>query len=119
MSKRRGPRRDAAKERFWRKLIGGFDPDRTSVRQWCAEHGVSEPSFYAWRRELQRRSSQRDHQAGTERGVKLLRVRIARPTTASNPAAAKRVTICRSGLRLHVAIEQLRDVLDVLESRPC
>lgn len=116
MSRRRGPRRDVAKERFWRKVVGGFDPQRTSVRVWCRERGVSEPSFYAWRRELQRRDAKRimSRRTATKRdGVKLL------PVTIAGPSVAKRVTICRSGLRLHVAVEQLRDVLDVLESRPC
>ena len=41
----------AEKEQFRRKAIGGFDPQRTTIRQWCAEHRYSEPAFYAWRRE--------------------------------------------------------------------
>jgi transposase-like protein len=30
-----------------------------SIRDWCDRHGVSEPSFYFWRRELARRREQR------------------------------------------------------------
>lgn len=122
MSQRRGRQRDLAKERFWRKLVGGYDARRTSVRKWCAAHGVSEPSFYAWRRELQRRDTRpvretrpAQSDAAPTHAVKLLRVRIAAPS----PATARRVTICRGDLRLRVAVEQLRDVLAVLESRGC
>lgn len=122
MSKRRGPQRDAAKEQFWRKVVGGFDAQRTSVRVWCREQRVSEPSFYAWRRELRRRDAKRvvSRRAATKRDrVQLLRVRVAAPDNVSSPTATRRITVCRGGLRLHVAVEQLREVLDVLESRPC
>lgn len=53
--KRRGPQRDARKERFWRAAIGRQQRSGQSVREYCRDHGVSEPSFYAWRRELKRR----------------------------------------------------------------
>lgn len=48
-------RRSEPQERFWRKLIGGFDVAGGSVRSWSELHGVSELSFYAWRRKLARR----------------------------------------------------------------
>jgi hypothetical protein len=44
-----------SKERFWQALIDGFDPQQTSIRQWCEQQGVSQASFYGWRRKLQRR----------------------------------------------------------------
>ena len=31
MDERRGPPRDAAKERFWRRVIDGFDPARSTA----------------------------------------------------------------------------------------
>lgn len=57
--KRKGSRRDAQKERFWRGAIRQQQRSGQSVRQYCRDQGVSEPSFYAWRRELKRRHSQR------------------------------------------------------------
>jgi hypothetical protein len=51
----KGPRRDAEKERFWRKTIDEQCSSGQSVRGYCGRKGLSEPSFYAWRRELQRR----------------------------------------------------------------
>ena len=113
-----GAGRDAAKEQFWRRMIAEFDPQRTTMRQWCAARGLSEPSFYAWRRELARRD-----RAAVKRGpTRLLRVKIkpGRTTPAESDAPAAHVTIVlASGLRLQVNVDQLAAVLDALESRAC
>lgn len=108
MGERRGPARDAAKERFWRKVIGGFDSARHTVRTWCAEQGVSEPSFYAWRREL----AERDRATGRD-AVQLVPVEI----TAREPATV--AIEWSGGLRLSVPVECLNEVLDVLAARRC
>jgi transposase-like protein len=39
-------------------LIAGQAGSGASIRDWCRRHGVSEPSFYFWRRELARRKQQ-------------------------------------------------------------
>jgi hypothetical protein len=54
MSTRRRLTDSESKERFWRTLVDGFDPQQTSIRQWCEQQGVSQASFYAWRRKLHR-----------------------------------------------------------------
>jgi hypothetical protein len=110
----RGPGRDAAKERFWRGVIAGFDPKRSTVRQWCADHRVSEPSFYAWRRELKRP----DRAAAKRASARVLPVTIA-PAPRTQAEAADVVIALANGLRLHVSLDQLSAVLDVLESRAC
>ena len=51
----KGPRRDGEKERFWREVIRRQRHGGLSVRGFCREEGLSEPSFHAWRRELARR----------------------------------------------------------------
>jgi len=53
------PQRDPAKERFWRRLLRLWRRSGLTGREFCAEHRVSEPSFYAWRRELARRDQQK------------------------------------------------------------
>jgi len=58
MTARKGPRRDAVKERFWREVIAGQPESGLSVRVWCLQWEVSEAPFYAWRRELARRGDQ-------------------------------------------------------------
>src|SRR4051794_40137023 len=58
---RRGAR-DLDKERFWRRMVQlwqrGGEP---AVRDFCGEQGVSESSFYAWRRLIAERDHERRH----------------------------------------------------------
>jgi hypothetical protein len=49
--------RSAAKEQYWREVIGGWRRSGGSVRQWCLQRQLSEPSFYSWRRVLAARDS--------------------------------------------------------------
>jgi|SRR5580704_6937840 hypothetical protein len=51
--------RDRGKERFWRGLLREWRRSGLSVREFCIAEGVSEPSFYDWRRMI----AQRDQQA--------------------------------------------------------
>ncbi len=44
--------RDPNLERRWRELIARWERSDHTVRDFCSEHRISEPSFYAWRREL-------------------------------------------------------------------
>ena len=54
---RRGPWRDVEKERRWRRHVARQARSQQSVRAYCAAAGISEPSFYAWRRELAKRDA--------------------------------------------------------------
>ena len=53
------PRRqsDPGLERLWRRRLGQWRRSGLSVRAFCATHGLREPNFYAWRRELARRAA--------------------------------------------------------------
>jgi hypothetical protein len=119
MSKRRGAGRSLAKERFWRKVVEDFDPQRTTVRQWCADHRVSEPSFYNWRRELKRRDPPRTSVPRPKQCVRLLPVKIAPSPARSRERPRKLIVQLKSGERLLLTIDQLPAVLDVLDRRPC
>jgi transposase-like protein len=55
---RRG-QRDGGKERFWRQALRQWQRSGLTVRAYCGDHGVSEPSFYAWRRIIAERDRQR------------------------------------------------------------
>jgi hypothetical protein len=46
-----------SKERFWRTRVRQWRGSGLSVRAYCAEQGLSEPSFYAWRRTLTERDA--------------------------------------------------------------
>jgi transposase len=46
-----------SKERFWRRVMRQWRGSSLSVRAFCEEQGLSEPSFYAWRRTLVERDA--------------------------------------------------------------
>ena len=55
---KRGARRNSeAKERFWREHVARQATGGLTVRAYCQQHGLTEPSFYAWRQELARRAT--------------------------------------------------------------
>ena len=53
-------RRSVEKEAYWRGQFERQSTSGLSIRRWCRESGVSEPTFYVWRRKLQNR----DHERG-------------------------------------------------------
>lgn len=69
-----GPQRDRSKEKFWRQILRRFDASGQTVRAYCADHRLSEPSFYAWRRTLALREGPRP--------------KVKRPRPAPPPSAA-------------------------------
>ncbi|MBY0523368.1 MAG: hypothetical protein K2R98_08210 [Gemmataceae bacterium] len=71
-------RRDAAKERRWRRLLRLWRGSGQTGRDFCAAHQLSEPSFYAWRREIARRDREVAERTQAQR---------TRPTTTSTNAA--------------------------------
>lgn len=78
-----GARRGSdAKERFWRGHVGEQAAGGLSVRLYCERHGLTEPSFYAWRRELTRRA------ATTRNGSSPRNALSAAAATGRKPAVA-------------------------------
>src|ERR1700683_1668679 len=63
---RRPTRSNPGKERFWRRLLRLGRRSGLTIRDFCAAHEVSEPSFYAWRRTLSQRE---ERSAGSARPV--------------------------------------------------
>lgn len=49
--------KSTSKERLWREILQRQADSGQSVRRFCASEGISEPSFYAWRRRLRERNS--------------------------------------------------------------
>lgn len=45
--------RDSRKQRQWRRRMVRFQRTQQSVARFCRSEGVSEPSFYFWRKRLQ------------------------------------------------------------------
>jgi hypothetical protein len=51
--------RDASKEGFWRRTLARWQRSGLTIRDYCAQNGLSEASLYAWRRTI----AQRDREA--------------------------------------------------------
>jgi transposase-like protein len=49
--------RSRSKEQFWRRMVRQCQGSGLSVRAFCEDYGLSEPSFYAWRRILKERDA--------------------------------------------------------------
>jgi hypothetical protein len=126
----RGPGRSQAKERSWRQLVERQRRSNLTVRDFCAQAGISEPSFYAWRSELVRRDSETGRAAPSEsqtpRPTATLTPRFLPVTIAEYPRAAVAAShvevVLPSGLLVRVPAQDtaaLRTVLELLEPRPC
>ena len=50
--------RDAGREVYWRSVVGRQRQSGLSVRAFCEQEGVAEPSFYSWRRTIRQRDAQ-------------------------------------------------------------
>ena len=105
-----GKSRDPRKEQQWRRWIQQWQHSGLSVRGFCARHDLAEPSFYAWRRQLQQRQAPSP----------FLPVRVV---PDEEPAAAGSVEVVLTGgrrVRVPPGFDPatLRQLLAVLEEVP-
>ena len=93
---------------FWRELIEQQALSGQPVRAFCSERGVTEQSFYGWKKRL-----------GTEAPVSF--ALVAADGSARNQGASLELEL-GSGQRLHIPYgvdaATLRTVLAVLRERP-
>jgi hypothetical protein len=129
---RRGAR-DRGKEWYWRRVLRQWRRSGQGVRGYCLEHGLSEPSFYAWRRTIQERERQRA-QRSQRRGRRQAKKAVADrgqgdglpefvPLTIAAPAPSLEVVL-GDGRVVRVPagfdVASLRQLLAVLEeASPC
>jgi transposase-like protein len=116
------------KEHFWRRMLREWRRSEQSVRAFCVQHGVSEPSFYFWRRAIEecdrskprsKAAKGRDHVVGNRS--------VARPPAfvpVTITAAAPLEIVLGQGRLLRVMpgfdAATLRQLLAVLgEEAPC
>ena len=149
MAARRGRgQRDLAKERRWRRIVRRWRSSGLSIREFCDWQELSEPLFYAWRRELSKRDREaaaaassngaatvgRSKRNGSTRApvpafVPVRVVADESPVESAGPARAGGLELhLRGGVRLSVPPEcdraLLRDVIACFrgmqpEDRPC
>ncbi len=117
-------RRNVAKEQRWRQVLEAWQQSGLSVRAFCAQHQVSEPSFYTWKRNLQPRDQQPipPVPAATDAAANPLPT-FAPVRLVGEPAPALLELALPSGHRLRVPAgfdpATLRQLLAVLEEWPC
>jgi hypothetical protein len=125
-------KRDRGKEQFWRRTFRQWRSSGLGVRAFCAEHGLAEQSFYAWRRIV----AERDQEATRVR-AEPERSGVCRAALASDdapvfvplhvidapaPAAFEVVLECGRVVRVLRGFDAdtLRQLLAVLEEKqPC
>lgn len=115
-------RRDVAKERFWRRAVAEHRRSGLTIREFCARRGLSEPLFYAWRRELALRDRPRVRKMPRTNGLSAT-PRFVALKVAAEPAAAMIEIVTRGGhtLRVPPGVDRqtLADVWALLEGQPC
>jgi transposase len=113
------------KERFWRRLLGQWQRSGLTVRDFCVQHGVSEPSFYAWRRIITQRDQGRSDpsRGGAGRSsAKPVFVPIRVMPTAPASVAPLEIVLGRGQVvRVLPGFDAatLRQLLAILEEPPC
>jgi len=108
--------RDPRKEQFWRQAVAGWRRSGLTVRVYCARHGLSEPSFYAWRSELTRRDRHAAEQRSKTSSFVPVRVVTEPQAPIEIVLADGHVVRVRPGFDA----QTLRQVLAVArEERPC
>jgi hypothetical protein len=103
--------RHSGKEQFWRRMLRQWRSSDLSVRAFCKLHGLTEPSFYSWRRAL----AQCDVQQPT-----FVPIRVVAEATATDlgPAGGLELILGRGRiLRIGSAFDEptLRRLLALLE----
>jgi hypothetical protein len=107
--------RDPRKEAFWRRMLARWQRSGQTGRDFCRVAGLSEPSFYAWRRELARRDAARKPATRP----RFLPVRVLPDPAPATPLEV--VTPAGHVVRIRPGFDaaNLRDLLAALETRPC
>jgi hypothetical protein len=116
------PQRDPAKEQYWRRLLRQWQRSGLTPREFCDEQRITEPSFYAWRREIARR----DQQASKRRKRQSPRtipafIKLAINDEVSMLPAIEVVLSERRLLRVRPGFDAdlLRQLVRILEEPPC
>ncbi len=91
----KGPRRDARKEREWRRTFRAFERNGGSVRDFCRGNDVAEHQFYAWRREIARRDRETVSETRRANVSEGGRPTVGSKSTRDRKNAATRSAVCR------------------------
>lgn len=103
---------DGDQEQFWRMALETWQSSGLSVRQFCSDEGLSEPSFYSWRKKLAG-GSVRDA-AGTPKPSAFIEVSMPQ----RKGAAVELVLTSGNTLRIPAGVDPvtLRTILSVVHA---
>ena len=116
------PRKQTNEKRlYWQEIIARQAESGASVRQFCAAEGVSQASFYAWRRKLGKRTGgEKESQTSSSRRSGSRNGRDFIPLHLLDSSGAVEV-VHPSGYRIRVTgavdVRGLQQVLDVVDER--
>jgi hypothetical protein len=122
------PKRDPTKEKHWRRVLRQWQRSGLTGRDFCAQHGLQESSFYAWRRAIARRDQQQRPlvTTTTEPPLSLARpapvfLQLALPDGAALPPVIEVVVATGRRLRVSPGVDAdlLRQLLRLVEEPPC
>ena len=117
----KGSRRSQQREDHWRRIVTRQPSSGLSIRAWCKQQGVTEASFYAWRRTLAGRGVNREATV-QEPAARLVALDVAGSAQTSVGAASLQLVM--TDLRIEISSgfddDTLRRVLSVLrEAAAC
>jgi transposase len=107
--------RDPVKEKSWRRLLGQWRRSGLSASQFCQQHGISPPNFYAWRREIARRDQPATIRPSSTPTFVKLALEGAAPSPLEIVLADGRLLRVRPGFDAAL----LRQLLRLLEEPSC
>ena len=97
----------------WQERLRRFDNSQNTVAQFCADEGISQPSYYHWRRKLRGPAMQKMPMS-TEPAARFVPVALhTTPPTPEAPEAPQAITQSRratatielpGGIRIHVEV---------------
>jgi hypothetical protein len=107
-------RRDpVATRRLWAERLDRFRRANQTVAQFCGAEGISEPSFYVWRRTL----------AGEAKPTNPITPALVPIRLTPSPAAPPIEVVFPSGILLRFPVETRPEVIaavvHAVETRPC
>lgn len=108
------------KQLYWQEIMGRQAGSGLSVRQFCAAEGVSQASFYAWRRKLGKPTGGKKSQTpiarrgGSRNGREFIPLKLLESSGAVE-------VVHPSGYRIRVTgevdVRGLQRILDVVDER--
>ena len=118
-----GRKQDGETETRWREILERQAGSGLSIRSFCAEEGIQEPSFYAWRKRLRLRKTKGARAVGQEaRREKACgdNARLFVPLKLLDAASTLEI-VHPLGYRIHVTGDvdpvALRHVIETLDER--